>query len=194
MLLLGHKKLNSKREWGVPGGLKDRSDPDASYTAVREFLEETGIKAHPTPLDVAAAMSKMMRHGSVQNIVPPNRSGFSAYGLVFDNAKQFEKEIGLTKMLKDSGVRGTPTIQHRYEVEMSRETKGYTYVPIQPIVVGQPATLGTVLPTFLVTANPAPYRAVRPAPGITARHGPVRQLKLRRGVSDRAMRGTRAML
>jgi ADP-ribose pyrophosphatase YjhB (NUDIX family) len=195
LLLIGHKQHNDKRHWGVPGGLKDRSDPDSAYTAVREFLEEMGIKRRPNQTDVVNATGEMVRHGSFQkpsfqNVVPTNRSGFSAYGLVFDTALEFERKMGLTYMLRSKGVQGIPTIKDKYYVDMSSETKGYTYVPIAP----PPSAM--VLPTFPVSSRRngvvSLYRAVRAANGLSDVN--VTQLKLRRGVSERAMRNTRAML
>lgn len=194
LLLIGHKQRNDKRHWGVPGGLKDRSDPNSGYTAVREFLEEMGINRSPNQADVTNAMTEMARRGSFQNVVPTNRSGFSAYGIVFDTAIEFERKMGLTNMLRSKGVQGVPTIKDKYYVDMSSETKGYTYVPIVPIVPGQPPS-ATVLPTFPVRPPLGmPYRAVRAANGLSAGNMNVTQLKLRRGVSERAMRNTRAML
>lgn len=194
LLLIGHKQGNDKRHWGVPGGLKDRSDPDSAYTAVREFLEELGINSRPNRVDVANAMSQMARQGSSQNVVPTNRFGFSAYGLVFDTALEFERRMGLTNMLRNKGVQHVPTIKDKYYVAMSSETRGYTYVPIVPIVAGQPPP-ATVLPTFSVrTSRGVLYRAVHAANGLSAGNMNVTQLKLRRGVSERAMRNTRAML
>ena len=170
LLLIGHKQRNDKRQWGVPGGFKDRSDPDSAHTAVREFLEEMGIKRHPNRADVANSMAEMARRGRFQNVVPTNRSGFAAYGLVFDTALEFEKRMGLTNMLRKNNVRRVPTIKDKFFVEMSSETKGYTYVPVVPIVAGQPAP-APVLPTFAVR-SPAPhnvlYRAVRAANGLSA--------------------------
>lgn len=201
MLLIGHTRVNAKREWGVPGGLKDSSDPNAAYTAVREFLEEMGIKARPTQTDVSNAMSVMTRRGGFRNVVPTNRSGFSAYGVVFDTALDFELKMGLTDMLRTKGVTGTPKINDKYYVKMSQETKGYTYVPIAQFVpnpAGNPPRRTPpppVLPTFPVRPpQGAPYRAVRAASGLSAGNMNVTQLKLRRGVSEKAMRETSLML
>ena len=193
LLLIGHKQRNDKRHWGVPGGLRDRSDPDAMYTAVRELLEEMGVNRRPSPRDVVNAMANMSRHG-LQTVVPTNRAGFSAYAVVFDTALEFERKMGLTNMLRARNVQGVPGIKDKYFVDMSSETKGYTYVPIVPIVPGarlQPPPL----PTFAVR-NPqgVTYRAVRASDGLSTGNMSVTQLKLRRGVSDRAMRGARAML
>lgn len=196
MLLIGHKKRNDKRQWGVPGGFKDRSDPDAQYTAVREFLEEMGIHRRPSRTDVVNAMGEMLRHGGLTTVIPTNRAGFSAYGAVFDTALEFERKMGLTNMLRARGVQGVPRIKDKYFVDMSSETKGYTYVPIVPIGQGRNAPpAGPPLPMFAVR-NPqgVVYRAVRAADGLSTGGMSVTQLKLRRGVSDRAMRKTRAMM
>jgi hypothetical protein len=147
----------------------DRNDGgDATWTAVREFLEEMGIVRRPTDTDVSDFRYLMQRHGNLRTVVPTNRSGFSAHAVVFDTALEFERKMMLTQMLRARGVQGVPQIKDKYFVDMSSETKGYTYVPIVP---GPPS------------APPLPTFAVRNAQG-----------KLRRGVSDRAMRGARAMV
>jgi len=85
--------------------------------------------------------------------------------------------MGLTSVLRRHGVRGTPRLVDKYDVHLSRETQGYTYVPLQQ-PPGVPA-----LPTAAVRNNQGElYRAVRSVADLRTR-----QLRLRRGVSMRAI-------
>lgn len=182
LLLIGHKQRNSFRRWGVPGGLRDRSDRDAVDTATREFLEEMGIAPRPSSTDIRNAVGLLQAHG-LQTVVRTNRSGFSAHAVVFDTALEFERSMGLTTMLRRRGVRGVPRIDDKYTVDLSGETQGYTYVPLQQ-APAPPLATATVR-----TNQGEQYQAVRSASGLNNR-----QLRLRRGVSERALRAGRAMV
>jgi 8-oxo-dGTP pyrophosphatase MutT (NUDIX family) len=182
LLLMGHKQHNDRRHWGVPGGLMDRSDTGPMYTAVREFLEEMGVSQRPSRRDVDKARSAMGLRG-MQMVVPTNNSGFSAFAVVFDTALAFENEMGITNMLRTKRLTFPPDINAKYNVDLSAETKGFTYVPVN-------APPRPVLPSFQVRPPQGPsYRAVRAGPGLQ-----VTQLKLRRGISERALRGAARML
>ena len=172
LLLIGQtQKTGGVRHWGVPGGFSDRGDNgDATYTATRELLEEMGIHSHPSETQIKATQLLLVNKG-LQTVIPTNNSGFSAHAVVFDTALQFEKAMGLTKVLRDRKVLTTPTLVHKYDVRLSRETQGYTYVPL-------PLDTATVR-----NHKNELYRAVRSVAELNSR-----QLRLRRGISMRAIR------
>ena len=100
-----------------------------------------------------------------------------------------------------------PTIGTRYYLNLSDETRGFTYVPIN--LASNPAVLNTIniVPSAAQTAqtaraaqnsanNSRPYRAVKVSIPVQQPGGSytVTQLKIRRGVNNRAMQKTRALL
>lgn len=101
---------------------------------------------------------------------------------VFDTALEFERTMGMTNVLRSKGVRGVPTISDKFNVDLSRETKGYTYVPLN--IYG-------VIDTFAVrsTRRGESYRATRSSHGLGST-----QLRIRRGMSERAMKAAFQMV
>ena len=203
MVLLGHKRYNAKREWGMPGGNVDRTDISPEYGAIREFMEEMGLRQkhfdkkynRAQKIDLVRTFKNNVR--SKQNaqfvqVVPTNNAGFSAFGLVFDTAKDFEDVMGLTALMRQKRITN-PTIGTRYSLNLSDETQGFTYVPIN--LAPNPAVLNTIN-IFPRANNSRPYRAVKVSIPVQKPGGiyTVTQLKIRRGVNNRAMQKTRALL
>jgi len=143
-----------------------------------------------------------VRTAKFVQVVPTNNAGFSAFGLVFDTANDFEDAMGLTELMRRKRI--NPTIGTRYYLNLSDETQGFTYVPIN--LRPNPAVLTTInifpraAPTARAAQNSAnnsrPYRAVKVSIPVQQTGGmyTVTQLKLRRGVNNKAMQNTRALL
>ena len=192
IMLLGHTQRSGKRQWGTPGGLRDRTDTSEIYNAVREFVEEMGLK-EPTrgQVDPAAALRRQVNatiallrtNGNLRTVVPTNNAGFSGHVVVFDTALQFEQVMGLSKLLRNKGITNpgqAPTIQQKYDVRLSSETKGYTYVPL---------TRNGLITRPVSNNQGEQYLAVRSASDLGSR-----QLRIRRGMSNRVMKAGFAMV
>lgn len=60
------QKRTDKNKWGLPGGCQDLGE-DLRVTAVRETLEETGIKLNPNSIELIDTLSGKSRKNSYPN-------------------------------------------------------------------------------------------------------------------------------
>lgn len=162
----------------------DKNDTSVVGTAIREFAEETGLAAyvnpHMVPWLVSTLLDIFVRHG-LYTAISTNAQGFSAHVVIFDSALDFERETGLINVVRHRSNVREPTTLHKYNVHLSNETRGFTYVRLQP----------APLPPLRVLSKPA-----APVPGARFVESSVKppkyggkkvQLQLRGGVSDRAL-------
>ena len=118
LLLMGHKQSKGPRHWGVPGGMRDRTDSSSLSNAMREFGEEMlGMKGlNQKTVDALITTAK-----SVGKLVELKKdSTYTAWMLLVDSALKFEMAFGLPKR----------TLKEKYFAPLSSETEGYLYVPL----------------------------------------------------------------
>lgn len=118
LFLIGHiQPKNAVLHWGVPGGLYDARDKTSLVNAMREFGEEVLGKKN---LDTKDVMDLVSKANSVGTLTKFKQDGnYTAWKLVAKSALAFEMAFGLPKR----------SIQEKYQISLSNETKGYVYVP-----------------------------------------------------------------
>jgi hypothetical protein len=206
LLLLGHypppagrrppNDPTPVRRWGVPGGMREeRRDRDTLDNVVREFLEEMGLVRHPlrAHLEQTRAIFAGLPSGLVwpaggprsalKQVVRTNNHGYSAWSLVVNTALDFELAVGLSTKLRRA--RTGHSVEAKYNLPLSAETKGYTWVPLQagwPYIHRDRTPSTPTQRSFAIT--PAPRQLNFPNP-----NGPSvpRPLRLRQGTLGRAM-------
>lgn len=140
LLLIGHtQSKGGSRHWGVPGGLRDQTDPSSLSNAMREFGEEFLGMKRP---DKRAVNGLIERANSIGKLVQLKKNGtYTAWMLVVESALKFEMGFKLPQM----------TLAEKYYAKLSDETQGYLYVPLplettrksatDPWMVAAPAAL-----------------------------------------------------
>lgn len=191
VFLMGHRHRTGARRWGVPGGLGDRGDSDSVHTAVREFAEETGlvstVRRNQKQMLIAELRRIFTRRG-LYTAIPTNTVGYSAHVVIFDSAVQFERETGLIGLVRTLTGRRAPSANDKYNMALSRETQGFTYVPLQPIPLPP-------LKYVLQPATPVPgARFVESSVKLAKYGGKKVELRLRHGIANSALRSAIASL
>lgn len=118
LLLMGHTG-SSYRRWGVPGGLRDHSDSSTFFSAMRELGEEL-LGMHPSAKDVGVLIQKANAVGTLRKLMQTPTADYTAWMLNVDSALQFEMAFGLPKR----------TVDQKYAMPLSKETKGYLWIPL----------------------------------------------------------------
>ena len=118
LLLIGHVQKDGPRHWGVPGGLRDAGDKTSLANAMREFGEEVLGRKSLSSSAVSNLIATANSTGTLSKLTQINN--YTAWLLVVDSALHFEMAFGLPKR----------TVEEKYNSALSRETKGYLYVPL----------------------------------------------------------------
>ena len=118
LLLMGHKQPNNGyRHWGIPGGLRDDTDPNPLFSAMRELGEELMGMKRPKKTAIDSLVTKALQVGSLQQLQQSDDKSYTAYVLIVNTALEFEMAFGLPKR----------TVVQKYEKDLSNETRGYVW-------------------------------------------------------------------
>lgn len=132
LLMIGHTRTRTEyRHWGVPGGLRDRNDSSSLFSAMRELGEEL-LSMVPSKMDVVKLMQTAKNVGYVNKFFTKDDNQYTAWSLTVQSALQFETAFGLDTRR---------TIKEKYNAPLSKETKGYLWIPF-PLRAYQRSTGG----------------------------------------------------
>ena len=88
-------------------------------SAMRELGEEL-LGMHPSAKDVGVLIRKANAVGTLSKLTQTPAADYTAWMLNVDSALQFEMTFGLPKR----------TVDQKYAVPLSKETKGYLWIPL----------------------------------------------------------------
>jgi hypothetical protein len=118
LLLMGHKQPNNAfRHWGIPGGLRDDTDPNPLFNAMRELGEELLGMKRPKKTAIDSLVTRALQVGSLQQLQQSDDKSYTAYVLIVNTALEFEVAFGLPKR----------TTVEKYQKDLSKETQGYVW-------------------------------------------------------------------
>jgi 8-oxo-dGTP pyrophosphatase MutT (NUDIX family) len=160
-------------------------DTDSVHTAVREFAEETGLASnlgHRQKQALVARLRAVFIQRGLYTAIRTNAVGFSAHVVLFDSAVQFERDTGLIGLVRRRTNKRVPRAEDKYNVFLSHETRGFTYVPLPLADVRRPA------------APVAGARFVKSAVKLNKFNGNAVELRLRHGIANSALHSAMANL